>query len=170
MRQSGDLKSLARSDVEGAKPVACEFWRLQLSGAPALLELPTDRLRPALSSGASAASAIEFPRALSAGLRRLSERHGVTLLATLLAGWASLLSRLSGQSDLVVGAPLSDRSRPRLMRCGFASKTTRVFENCSHPSIQTLPKQASTLISLCRNFLRQSKVRAASVTIQSFRS
>jgi amino acid adenylation domain-containing protein len=88
-----------------------EFWRAHLAGAPALLELPTDRPRGAARSYAGGSFDIVFQPELVERLRQLSHRHGVTLFMTLLAGWAILLSRLSGQRDLVVGVPVANRQR-----------------------------------------------------------
>jgi amino acid adenylation domain-containing protein len=87
------------------------FWRAHLRDAPALLELPTDRPRPPVQSHAGGAVALTLPSALTVGLRTLSQRHGVTLFMTLLAGWSTLLSRLSGQSDVVIGTPVANRQR-----------------------------------------------------------
>jgi amino acid adenylation domain-containing protein len=88
-----------------------EFWRTHLEGAPALLELPTDRPRGAARSYGGGTVDMTFRPELAAGLRQLSQRHGVTLFMTLLAGWAVFLSRLSGQKDLVVGVPVANRQR-----------------------------------------------------------
>ena len=90
------------------------YWRAQLDGAPALLELPLDHPRPARQSyrGARLAFALEAP--LAAALRRLSARHGATLFMTLLAGWSALLSRLGGQDDIVIGTPVANRPLPEL--------------------------------------------------------
>ncbi|MEX5533476.1 condensation domain-containing protein, partial [Pseudomonas syringae] len=49
-----------------------------------------------------------------AGLRQLGQRHGATLFMTLLAGWSSLLSRFSGQDDVVIGTPVANRPRSEL--------------------------------------------------------
>ena len=51
---------------------------------------------------------------MTAGLRELSRRHGVTLYMTMLAGWGALLSRLSGQKEVVIGTPVANRGRRRL--------------------------------------------------------
>ncbi len=90
------------------------FWRGHLQGAPALLELPTDRPRPAVQRYAGRSLAFTFPRPLGDALRQLSQQHGTTLFMTLLAGWASLLGRLSGQDDVVVGTPVANRRRAEL--------------------------------------------------------
>ncbi|HYD78356.1 MAG TPA: amino acid adenylation domain-containing protein, partial [Paucimonas sp.] len=87
------------------------YWRDTLAGAPALLELPTDRKRPAEQDYSGALLRLELDEALSAGLKALSLRTGGTLFMTLLAGWAIVLSRLSGQHDLVIGTPTANRRR-----------------------------------------------------------
>ncbi|WP_346397669.1 non-ribosomal peptide synthetase [Pseudomonas syringae] len=91
-----------------------EFWRQHLSGAPALLELPTDHRRPPLRSYAGGRVSLALSPALTAGLRQLGQRHGATLFMTLLAGWSSLLSRFSGQDDVVIGTPVANRPRSEL--------------------------------------------------------
>ncbi len=91
-----------------------DFWRGHLNGAPALLELPTDRARPATQSYAGDRVDMRFPVELATALRALSQRHGTTLFMTLLAGWSALLSRLSGQSTVVVGSPVANRGRAEI--------------------------------------------------------
>lgn len=86
-------------------------WRETLAGAPPLLELPTDRRRPAEQSFAGAWVPVSIDAALAAGLRALGARHGATLYMTLLAVWALVLSRLSGQHDVVIGSPVANRGR-----------------------------------------------------------
>jgi amino acid adenylation domain-containing protein len=84
-----------------------------LAGAPALLELPTDRPRPAVPGFAGSVT-VALTEELTAGLRGLSQRHNVTLFMTLLAGWSALLCRFSGQTDVVIGAPVQNRRRGEL--------------------------------------------------------
>ncbi|MFS2008245.1 amino acid adenylation domain-containing protein, partial [Duganella sp. CT11-25] len=87
------------------------FWRGHLGGAPSLLELPLDRPRPAQQSYAGGALPVRLPAALADGLRQLARREGTTLFMTLLAGWSVLLSRLSGQGEVVTGTPVANRQR-----------------------------------------------------------
>src|SRR5438067_2355941 len=87
------------------------YWRERLSGSPALLTLPTDRPRPAVQSYRGAITSLVLPAELVAGLRRLGREHGCTLFMTLLAGWQALLSRYSGQEEVVVGTPIAGRTR-----------------------------------------------------------
>ncbi|MHA6885078.1 non-ribosomal peptide synthase/polyketide synthase [Ralstonia pseudosolanacearum] len=87
------------------------YWEQALAGAPTLLSLPTDRARPAQQDYAGGSVEVVFDAALSTGLRKLSQRHGTTLFMTVLAGWSVLLSRLSGQDEVVVGSPVANRTR-----------------------------------------------------------
>ncbi|MDQ8728328.1 non-ribosomal peptide synthetase, partial [Bradyrhizobium sp. LHD-71] len=91
-----------------------DYWRQALAGAPALLQLPTDRPRPRVKSLAGASLPIDIDADLAEDVRRLSQRHGATTFMTVLAAWAAVLSRLSGQSDLVIGTPTANRSRPEV--------------------------------------------------------
>jgi amino acid adenylation domain-containing protein len=90
------------------------YWRRQLAGAPELLELPTDRPRPATQSFQGAARRIALPGDLSRALLQLGREAGATPFMVLLAGFQALLSRLSGQADVVVGSPVANRTRPEV--------------------------------------------------------
>ncbi len=113
--QYADYAAWQRGWLQGdALQSQVDFWRARLDGAPALLELPLDRMRPAQQSHAGASLHTVLPGALSDGLRRLGQRHGATLFMTLLAGWSVLLARLSGQQDVVVGTPVANRGRSEI--------------------------------------------------------
>ncbi|HEX2077404.1 MAG TPA: amino acid adenylation domain-containing protein, partial [Longimicrobium sp.] len=88
-----------------------DYWKDALGGAPELLELPTDRPRPAQMDRGGAWLDVELDEELTAGLKALSQRHGTTLFMTVLAGWTVVLGRLSGQEDVVVGTPVANRGR-----------------------------------------------------------
>jgi amino acid adenylation domain-containing protein len=90
------------------------YWKATLTGAPELLELPADHPRPARQSHAGAVAGLELDEELTAGLRSLGRRHGTTLFMTVLAGWAAVLGRLSGQHDVVVGTPSANRGRAEI--------------------------------------------------------
>jgi amino acid adenylation domain-containing protein len=87
------------------------YWKQQMAGAPPVLELPVDYARPEAQSFRGAHQSITFSDSLSAQLQQLSRREGVTLFMTLLAAWQILLSRYSGQQDIVVGSPTANRNR-----------------------------------------------------------
>ncbi|WP_257165209.1 non-ribosomal peptide synthetase, partial [Bradyrhizobium sp. SRS-191] len=85
------------------------YWTKRLKGAPAALELPANRARPAVASFAGGMVPFTLSRALSDGLKALSRRSGATLYMVLLAAYQVLLSRYSGQTDIVVGSPIAGR-------------------------------------------------------------
>ncbi|WP_255352387.1 condensation domain-containing protein [Xanthomonas sp. MUS 060] len=83
----------------------------------------TDRPRPARQDHAGAMLEVVIGPQQAQALKALSQRHGLTMYMTLLASWALLLARLSGQDDVVVGSPVANRivrvQRVRIMpgRC-----------------------------------------------------
>jgi amino acid adenylation domain-containing protein len=85
------------------------FWREHLAGAPPVLELPTDRPRPAVQTFDGASCSLEFSKDLSVALRQLSRRENATLFMTMLAAYNVLLARHSGQEGIVVGTPIANR-------------------------------------------------------------
>ncbi|WP_164003055.1 non-ribosomal peptide synthetase, partial [Pyxidicoccus caerfyrddinensis] len=88
-----------------------DYWKQQLSGSPALLELPTDRPRPAVQSQRGALLPVHLPLPLSEALSAFCQREGVTPFMALLAVWQLLLARYSGQDDVTVGSPIAGRTR-----------------------------------------------------------
>ncbi|MFK4383739.1 amino acid adenylation domain-containing protein [Bradyrhizobium sp. USDA 223] len=91
-----------------------DYWREALADAPAMLELPTDRPRPPIRSLAGASLPIEIDTELASGIKRLSQSNGASVFMTLLAAWAAVLSRLSGQTEVVIGTPTANRNRPEI--------------------------------------------------------
>jgi amino acid adenylation domain-containing protein len=103
------------------------YWRNQLAGSPPLVDVPTDRSRPAVQSYRAESQRIEFSAETSAALRRLSQSEAVTLYMTLLAGFMTLLARYSGQRDIVVGVPIAGRNRVEIEKLiGFFINTLAV--------------------------------------------
>ncbi|HEX7239395.1 MAG TPA: amino acid adenylation domain-containing protein, partial [Longimicrobiaceae bacterium] len=110
--QYGDYAVWQREWLDaGNMEAQVAFWREQLRGAPPLLEIPTDRPRGAGQSTRARACALDIPEETARGMRELSRREGVTLFMTALAAWQVLLARYSGQDDVVVGGPISGRTR-----------------------------------------------------------
>ncbi|HEX6039914.1 amino acid adenylation domain-containing protein [Longimicrobium sp.] len=87
------------------------WWRTRLAGAPALLEVPTDRPRLPDPDDDGDRVGIHVGTRTAAALRELSRTERVTLFMTLLAAWQLLLARYSGQDDVVVGTPIAGRTR-----------------------------------------------------------
>ncbi|HEX8117737.1 MAG TPA: amino acid adenylation domain-containing protein, partial [Pyrinomonadaceae bacterium] len=86
------------------------YWRKQLGGGLPVLELPTDRPRPAVRSFGGATVSISLSETLTQALKRMSNREGSTLFMLLLAAWQTLLWRYSGQEEVVVGTPIANRN------------------------------------------------------------
>ncbi len=85
-------------------------WKQHLAGAPALLELPTDKSRPAVQRYRGAQVSLRLSAELTTQIKAFSQSHGATLFMTLLAAWQTLLARYSGQEHIVVGTPIAGRS------------------------------------------------------------
>ncbi|HYG64366.1 MAG TPA: amino acid adenylation domain-containing protein, partial [Thermoanaerobaculia bacterium] len=100
------------------------YWRHRLAGAPPSLDLPTDRPRPAVQSYRGTRRVLRLAATLDQNLRTLAREHGSTLFMTVLAGVAALLSRWTGQDDLVIGTPIAGRGQVELERLiGFFANT-----------------------------------------------
>ncbi|HET7463150.1 MAG TPA: condensation domain-containing protein, partial [Longimicrobium sp.] len=123
--QYADYAAWQRRWVDGEVLKAqAAYWNETLAGAPELLELPTDRARPPRQDFSGGLVGLELDAELTAGLKVLGRRHGATLFMTLLAGWAAVLGRLSGQDDVVVGTPTANRGRSEIERLiGFFVNT-----------------------------------------------
>ncbi|CAN1601651.1 amino acid adenylation domain-containing protein [Pseudomonas mediterranea] len=110
--QYADYAAWQQQHLQGERLHAqTQFWKEHLTGAPALLELPADHPRPQVQSYQGAALTLQLPAPLSARLRRFSQQRGLTPFMTLLGAWSILLSRLSNQSQVVVGTPVANRPR-----------------------------------------------------------
>ena len=110
--QYADYAIWQRSVLSGERlEKQIEYWKRQLERAPAALELPHDHPRPAVDSSRGAKKALIIPQDVLDGLQDLSRHEGVTLFMTLLSAFTLLLSRYSGQEDIVVGSPIAGRER-----------------------------------------------------------
>ncbi|ASU58195.1 non-ribosomal peptide synthetase [Nocardiopsis dassonvillei] len=98
--------------VDGTWDEHLAYWREHLAGAPAALELPSDRQRPDVQGFDGATHPFHLPAPLLDRLSALAGEHGATPYMALLAVYAVLLHRLSGQDDIVVGVPTTARDRP----------------------------------------------------------
>ncbi len=90
------------------------YWQQQLAGSPARLELPTDYPRPPIKTFRGNIQAFEIPTDISQQLTHISQQSDVTLFMTLLAAFVTLLSRYSGQQDIIVGTPIANRNRSEI--------------------------------------------------------
>ncbi|HEY0370700.1 MAG TPA: amino acid adenylation domain-containing protein, partial [Thermoanaerobaculia bacterium] len=120
-----------------------DFWKAHLTGAPALLELPGDRPRPSVQSYAGDRVPMVVSSELTTRLRAFCQRHDVTPFMVLLSGWGLLLSRLSGQTDVVVGTPVANRQRREVENLiGFFINTLALrMRFDTQPSVEALLAQ-----------------------------
>ncbi|MHC5853144.1 amino acid adenylation domain-containing protein [Nostoc sp.] len=87
------------------------YWQKQLAAVPPLLELPTDKTRPSVQSFRGRSEFLELNQDLTQKLKRLSQESGTTLFMTMLTAFTLLLSRYSGQEDIIVGSAIANRNR-----------------------------------------------------------
>jgi amino acid adenylation domain-containing protein len=113
--QYGEYAVWERAWLTAAKRAQLEgYWRARLRGAPPVVGLPTDRPRPAVQTFRGAVHWEALAAEVEAGVRALSREAGVTLYMTLLAAFQAMLSRYTGQADVVVGTPVAQRPRAEL--------------------------------------------------------
>ncbi|KJY26907.1 condensation domain-containing protein, partial [Streptomyces sp. NRRL S-495] len=104
-----------RLDGDGAR-ADLEYWKRTLDGAPAALELPTDRPRPPVQSTRGGSRPFALSAELMDQVREFSRAEGVTPFMTLLAAFQVLLHRYTREEDVVVGVPVANRGRPEVER------------------------------------------------------
>ncbi|MFL5386881.1 MAG: amino acid adenylation domain-containing protein, partial [Longimicrobiaceae bacterium] len=90
------------------------WWKERMTGAPELLELPTDHPRPAEPSGEGAFHTFRFAAGRRAAVEAFARERGATAFMVLLAAFQAVLGRWAGQDDVVVGTPIANRTRPEL--------------------------------------------------------
>jgi hypothetical protein len=109
--QYGDYAYWQRRSLTGPMlDSQLRYWRQRLAGAGPLLALPTDRLRPSAQTYRGSNAVTIVPGDVVQRLKALSRREGVTMYMTLLAAFQALLLRYTGQTDVLVGSPVSGRS------------------------------------------------------------
>ncbi|MGH2507141.1 MAG: non-ribosomal peptide synthetase, partial [Ktedonobacteraceae bacterium] len=119
------------------------FWRKQLGGPLPILELPTDRPRPPVRTSAGSEYPFTLSPTTSRALITLSQQEGVTLFMTLFAAFTTLLSRYTGQTDVLVGTPIANRTRAEvenLIGCFINTLVLRT-DLSDNPSLRTLLKR-----------------------------
>lgn len=118
------------------------YWKEQLTDAP-MLELPTDRPRPAIQTFSGAQFSFQFSQILLTQLRAFSQQESATLFMTLLTAFKVLLYRYTGQSDIVVGSPIADRNQPEVAGViGFFVNTLALRTNLSgNPTFRELTQR-----------------------------
>ena len=123
------------------------FWTQVLGGELPVLHLPTDRPRPAVQTSRGAIITSTIEPGLAADLKTLSRQTGATLYMTLLSAFFMLLARETGQSDLIVGTPIANRTRKETEALiGFFVNTlairTRVSQEATLSEVITAVREA----------------------------
>jgi amino acid adenylation domain-containing protein/non-ribosomal peptide synthase protein (TIGR01720 family) len=113
--QYADFAHWQRNWLQGdALEKQLAYWKQKLSGAPGVLELPTDHPRPAVYTDNGQTFCVELPPAVSQAIQSLAQQEGVTPFMILLAVYQLLLYRYTSQADIVVGAPMGGRNLSEL--------------------------------------------------------
>ncbi|HEU0055102.1 MAG TPA: amino acid adenylation domain-containing protein, partial [Longimicrobium sp.] len=100
------------------------YWKERLAGAPALLELPTDRPRPPVQSHRGGRERLDLSRGLLDRLQALGRGEGATLYMVMLSAFQVLLGKYAGSEDVVVGSPIAGRTRREVEELiGFFANT-----------------------------------------------
>ncbi|WP_052809539.1 non-ribosomal peptide synthetase [Streptomonospora alba] len=108
-----------------------DYWRRQLAGAPALLELPVAASRPDVTTHDGARELVVVPDELGRAVAELAQRHGATSFMVLLSALQVLLHRYTGEEDIPVGTALAGREHPELERLiGFFANTVVLRSRC----------------------------------------
>ncbi|AFY92127.1 non-ribosomal peptide synthetase [Chamaesiphon minutus] len=124
---------LQELDVNGCSPLQTQlaYWQHQLDDIP-VLNLPTDRPRPAVPSYKGAKQVLELSPSLSQALEALSYREGVTLFVTMLTAFETLLYRYTQQENIAIGSPIANRNRSELEGIiGFFVNSLVLRTDCS---------------------------------------
>jgi amino acid adenylation domain-containing protein len=119
------------------------YWKGKLQGAPAVLDLPFDRPRPARQTYRGTNYPLDIPEPLTASLKTLARGQGATLYMVLLAAFQTLLHRYTAQDDIVVGSPIANRTRVEMENIfGFFVNTLVMRADFSgDPTFRTLLAQ-----------------------------
>src|SRR6202158_3979010 len=113
--QYGDYATWQQEWLQGERLEGLlAYWKKQMQGAPSVLKIPNDFPRPPVQTFAGGQKSMALSRALEAALVALSQKEGATLFMTLLAAFNMSLARYSGQDDILVGSPISGRTRAEL--------------------------------------------------------
>ncbi|WP_374211152.1 amino acid adenylation domain-containing protein [Nocardia sp. CDC159] len=102
------------NDPDSIAAQQISYWRRELAGLPDLLELPTDRPRPAVATLAGGRVPFAVDADTHAGLVTLAREHGATVFMVVHTALAVLLARLSGSDDIAIGTPVAGRGEAEL--------------------------------------------------------
>ncbi|WP_019503651.1 non-ribosomal peptide synthetase [Pleurocapsa sp. PCC 7319] len=116
------------------------YWKTKLGGSLPILQLPTDRPRPAIQTYRGASQYLAFPQDLTNSIKSLTQQECTTLFVTLLTAFKVLLYRYTGQKDIIVGTPVANRNRAEIQEIiGFFANTLALRTDLSgNPTFRQL--------------------------------
>ena len=122
------------------------YWRHQLAGITSL-DLPTDYVRPAFQTHGADQKVLCLSAELRQALQTLGHRHGASLAITLLAGFAVLLAKYTGQTEVVVGLPIANRNRKEIegLIGFFVNSLVMRTDVAGDPSFEELLKRVKAM-------------------------
>ncbi len=141
--QYADFAQWQRKNLSELLQEQENYWCEQLNQVP-VLQMPFDRLRPALESHRGASVPFALSKELSQSLKQFSEQQGLTMFMTLMAAYQVLLARYSGQNDFAVGTPIANRNHPDLeplIGCFINTLAIRVDLEDAQLNFETLSQQ-----------------------------
>ena len=146
--QYTDYAAWQRKWLQGEGQQRLAYWKQQLAGAPPVLEIATDRPRPAVCSFRRAHQNVELGAKLSETLKQMCRAEGVTEYISLLAGFKAMLYRYSGQEDIVVGTPIAGRNRLETERLIGLFQNTLVLRTdlSGEPSYRELLRRVKEVV------------------------
>ncbi|WP_242691354.1 non-ribosomal peptide synthetase [Lysobacter enzymogenes] len=127
-----------------------DYWLRRLSGLPQVHQLPLDRPRPVQPSYRGAVHRQELPADLKQALESLSQRQRTTLFMTVQSAFAVLLSRFSGEGDIVVGTAIANREQPELAELIGLFANTLVLRTqvaAEQPFVELLERSRQQLLA-----------------------
>ena len=124
------------------------YWQRRLSGPLEPLVLPSDQPHPDATDFRGRTATLSVPSTLLTGLQELSERSGVTVFTIVAAGFQTLLGRLSGQTDIAIGAPMAAREQ---LECEgliglFTNTVVLRLDLSGDPTFEALLQQAREMV------------------------
>jgi amino acid adenylation domain-containing protein len=131
-----------------------EYWKKKLEGGSQHLDLPLDRMRPAFAGSEAGLHRFQLDASTSESLKRIAHQEGATLFMTLLAVFKALLFRYAGQSDIVVGTPVSTRTQPeleQLIGCFINTLVLRTEVRAAATARQLLARVRDTVLESLHN-------------------
>ena len=112
-RAYSDFAAWQRQVLSGAEAARhWGYWSQQLAGNLPVLDIPADFPRPPVRSARGAMLRLEMDEGLSQAVLVLAHANGASLYTTLLAAFQLFLAKYCGQEEMIIGSPVSGRTRP----------------------------------------------------------